>query len=96
MFDVSHMLQTVVHGRDRVKFIESLTVGDIAGLKPNQGTLTLFTNDQGGIKDDLIVTNTEQGYLYVVSNAGCRDKDWDHMKVSQYFVLWLLRYLSTH
>lgn len=32
--------------------------------------------------DDLIVTKTDQGYLYVVSNAGCADKDSDHMKVN--------------
>lgn len=75
IFDVSHMLQTKVHGKDRVKFIESLIVGDIAELKENQGTLSLFTNDKGGIIDDLIVTKTDLGYLYVVSNAGCADKD---------------------
>ena len=75
------MLQTLVYGKDRIKFIESLTVGDISGLVPNQGTLTLFTNEQGGIQDDLIVTNTDQDYLYIVSNAGCREKDWAHMKV---------------
>uniref|UniRef100_A0A7N5P096 Aminomethyltransferase n=1 Tax=Ailuropoda melanoleuca TaxID=9646 RepID=A0A7N5P096_AILME len=40
-----------------------------------QGTLSLFTNEAGGILDDLIVTSTSEGYLYVVSNAGCRDKD---------------------
>ncbi|XP_004581519.2 aminomethyltransferase, mitochondrial isoform X1 [Ochotona princeps] len=75
LFDVSHMLQSKIHGRDRVKLMESLVVGDIAELKPNQGTLSLFTNEAGGIVDDLIVTNTSEGYLYVVSNAGCRDKD---------------------
>ncbi|NXX98152.1 GCST protein, partial [Centropus bengalensis] len=75
LFDVSHMLQTRVHGRDRVRFIESLVVGDIAELRPGQGTLTLLTNEKGGIVDDLIVTNTLEGYLYVVSNAGCADKD---------------------
>lgn len=75
LFDVSHMLQSKIHGRDRVKLMESLVVGDIAELKPNQGTLSLFTNEAGGILDDLIVTNTSEGYLYVVSNAGCRDKD---------------------
>ncbi|XP_052460145.1 aminomethyltransferase, mitochondrial [Carassius gibelio] len=80
IFDVSHMLQTKVHGRDRVKFIESLIVGDIAELKDNQGTLSLFTNTKGGIMDDLIVTKTDQGYLYVVSNAGCADKDSAHMQ----------------
>ncbi|XP_019403054.1 PREDICTED: aminomethyltransferase, mitochondrial isoform X2 [Crocodylus porosus] len=36
LFDVSHMLQTKVFGRDRVKFMESLVVGDIAELKPDQ------------------------------------------------------------
>uniref|UniRef100_A0A8C5DBS0 Aminomethyltransferase n=1 Tax=Gouania willdenowi TaxID=441366 RepID=A0A8C5DBS0_GOUWI len=80
IFDVSHMLQTKVHGRDRVKFMESLVVADIAELKDNQGTLSLFTNDKGGIMDDLIVTRTDQTYLYVVSNAGCAHKDAAHMK----------------
>lgn len=47
-----------------------------------QGTLTLFTNEKGGIIDDLIVTKTDQGHLYVVSNAGCADKDSAHMKVN--------------
>ncbi|NXF87849.1 GCST protein, partial [Eubucco bourcierii] len=81
LFDVSHMLQTRVYGRDRIKFIESLVVGDIAELKPGQGTLTLLTNEKGGIVDDLIVTNTSEDHLYVVSNAGCADKDLAIMRV---------------
>ncbi len=32
--------------------------------------------------DDLIVNKTDQGYLYVVSNAGCADKDSAHMQAS--------------
>uniref|UniRef100_F6RYP5 Aminomethyltransferase, mitochondrial n=2 Tax=Equus TaxID=9789 RepID=F6RYP5_HORSE len=75
LFDVSHMLQTKIFGCDRVRLMESLVVGDIAELRPNQGTLSLFTNEAGGILDDLIVTNTSEGHLYVVSNAGCWDKD---------------------
>uniref|UniRef100_A0A8C5XB19 Aminomethyltransferase n=1 Tax=Microcebus murinus TaxID=30608 RepID=A0A8C5XB19_MICMU len=67
--------QTKILGSDRVKLMESIVVGDIAELEPNQGTLSLFTNEAGGILDDLIVTNTSEGYLYVVSNAGCCDKD---------------------
>ncbi|XP_063148094.1 aminomethyltransferase, mitochondrial isoform X2 [Candoia aspera] len=39
LFDVSHMLQTKVFGRDRVKFIESLVVGDIGELKPDQNKM---------------------------------------------------------
>ena len=81
MFDVSHMLQTTVSGRDQVEFMESLVVGDVAGLADDQGTLTLFTNDAGGIVDDLIVTRTSLGHLYIVSNAACADKDFRHMSV---------------
>ena len=36
IFDVSHMLQSHVYGKDRIKFIESLAVADVEGLKPNQ------------------------------------------------------------
>ncbi|NXY80346.1 GCST protein, partial [Glareola pratincola] len=67
--------QTRVYGRDRVRFMESLVVGDIGELKPGQGTLTLATNERGGIVDDLIVTNASEDHLYVVSNAGCAEKD---------------------
>lgn len=69
------MLQTRIHGKDQVRFMESLTVADVQGLKPDTGSLSLFTNEAGGIIDDLIINKTSLGYLYVVSNAGCRDKD---------------------
>uniref|UniRef100_A0A8C9NIF5 Aminomethyltransferase n=1 Tax=Serinus canaria TaxID=9135 RepID=A0A8C9NIF5_SERCA len=71
----STLQRTLVYGRDRIRFMESLVVGDIAELKPGQGTLTLLTNEKGGITDDLIVTNTSEDHLYVVSNAACADKD---------------------
>lgn len=50
-------------------------VGDIQGLPKDHGTLSVFTNDNGGIVDDFIVNKTSQDHLYVVSNAGCREKD---------------------
>lgn len=81
VFDVSHMLQLHVKGKDRLNYIESVVVSDIKGLKPNQGTLTLLTNESGGIIDDLIVTNTDRDYLYVVCNAGCTEKDLAHLKM---------------
>ncbi|XP_077496833.1 aminomethyltransferase, mitochondrial isoform X1 [Amblyomma americanum] len=79
LFDVSHMLQSKVHGPDRVRFVESLVVSDIEGLADDSGTLTVYTNEKGGIIDDLIVNKTRD-FLYVVSNAGCRDKDLAHVK----------------
>ena len=43
--------------------------------------VTNFTLFTGGIVDDLVVTNTNLDYLYVVSNAGCADKDLKLMQV---------------
>ncbi|RUS74580.1 hypothetical protein EGW08_017661 [Elysia chlorotica] len=83
IFDVSHMLQTRVEGKDRKEFMEKMVVTDIQALQDNQGTLTVFTNDQGGILDDLIINNTDKDYLYVVSNAGCADADLAHMKATE-------------
>ena len=85
LFDVSHMLQFKVHGDDRIKFLESLVVADIQGLAENTGTLSLFTTESGGIIDDLIINKIPE-YLYVVSNAGCADKDLKHMQVQDDFL----------
>lgn len=46
-----------IRGPDRVKFIESLVVSDIAELGQNQTQLSVFTNEKGGIKDDTMITN---------------------------------------
>ena len=83
IFDVSHMMQTRVHGKHRFDYIESLITSDIRGLRPDHGTLTVYTNERGGILDDLIVSNTSRDYLYVVSNAGCAPKDYAHMKQAE-------------
>jgi len=75
IFDVSHMLQTKIKGRDSESFIESLTCADLVGMPDNTGALSVFTNEKGGIEDDLIVSKTNAGYLYMVTNAGCKEKD---------------------
>ncbi|KAJ1831993.1 hypothetical protein LPJ73_008042, partial [Coemansia sp. RSA 2703] len=78
IFDVSHMLQTRIVGKDRHRFLEHLVVGDLKELPVGGSTLSLFTNEQGGIEDDTIITQ-QQDSLYVVSNAGCADKDLAHL-----------------
>ena len=79
LFDVSHMLQIHIHGNDREKFFESITVGDIQGLKIGEGRLTVFTTNEGGIIDDSVVSKRES-FLNVVLNAGCAEKDLVHIE----------------
>lgn len=56
LFDVSHMCGLTLKGKDAISFLETLVVGDIAALDNGTGTLSVFTNEKGGIIDDTVVT----------------------------------------
>ena len=74
LFDVSHMGQVSLRGDDPAAALETLVPGDIAGLEPGRMRYTQFTNDRGGILDDLMVTNAGDG-LFLVVNAACKAAD---------------------
>ncbi len=82
LFDVSHMGQvrlTARPGHNAAAALETLVPGDIAGLQPGQQRYTQFTNDSGGILDDLMVTSTGD-HLQLVVNAACKDADLAHIQ----------------
>ncbi|CAH0731882.1 unnamed protein product, partial [Brenthis ino] len=80
IFDVSHMLQTNVRGKDCMTWFETLCPVDLKGMTPGSSSLTVFLTDKGGIIDDLIVTKVNDDQLYIVSNAGRLDVDKQHMQ----------------
>ncbi len=52
-------------GKDAIRFLEGLVVGDVAGLADGTGTLSVFTNERGGIIDDTVVTKVRvQGHRH--------------------------------
>lgn len=79
VFDVSHMGQIHWHGKDAVKFLEKVVVGDIQGLKAGESKLSLIMNEQGNIVDDTVITNAGD-FIYMVVNGACKWKDMDHFK----------------
>lgn len=89
LFDVSHMGQCFLHGPDHettASALEALTPGDFKALTPGQQSYTQFTNDAGGILDDLMVTRPvgdgSDGSLFLVVNAACKDADFARLKAS--------------
>lgn len=80
IFDVSHMLQTRVRGKDCIAWFESICPVDLKNMPDGSSSLTVFLNEKGGIIDDLIVTRVNSEALYIVSNAGRLDVDKQHMK----------------
>ncbi len=79
LFDVSHMGQLRLDGAGAAAALERLVPGDIAGLKPQRMRYTLFTDAQGGILDDLMVTNVGD-HLFLVVNAACKIADIAHLQ----------------
>ncbi|MCP5083090.1 MAG: glycine cleavage system aminomethyltransferase GcvT [Alphaproteobacteria bacterium] len=87
LFDVSHMGQCYLHGPDHATTaaaLETLTPGDFLGLEPGQQSYTQFTNETGGILDDLMVTRPagegSDGSLFLVVNAACKEADFARLE----------------
>jgi aminomethyltransferase len=85
MFDVSHMGEVEVIGRDALAFIQSITVNDAARLDQGRVQYSAMCYDDGGIVDDLLVYHLGDRYLLVI-NASNIEKDiaWmrSHLKGS--------------
>lgn len=79
LFDVSHMGQVWLTGRDVDAALERLVPADIVGLPVGRQRYGLFTNEQGGILDDLMISRHEDGF-YLVVNAACREQDIAHLR----------------
>ncbi len=88
LFDVSHMgpafVQVPASGDDAADhaavaaLLEPLVCGDLRGLKPGQVRYTMLLNDEGGIRDDLMIARSPlyPGSLYVIVNAGTKEADF--------------------
>jgi aminomethyltransferase len=84
LFDVSHMGQVVLRPKsgdvaDAALALERLVPVDILGIAEGRQRYALFTSAQGGILDDLMVTNRGD-HLFLVVNAACKDADEAHMR----------------
>lgn len=75
VFDVSHMLQHKISGPGTTEFLEKITPTDFKSLKPFQSHLSVLLNQNGGVVDDTIITKHDDDSFYIVTNAGCREKD---------------------
>ena len=78
LFDVSHMGQVSLWGDEAVRALERLVPADLLELPPWAMRYTQFTNEGGGIIDDLMVTNGV-GRLMLVVNASRKPDDLAHL-----------------
>lgn len=78
LFDVSHMGQLTLAGEGAAPWLETLCPGDFLGLRPGRMRYSLLLADDGGILDDLMVTNAGDR-LELVVNGATRAADLAHM-----------------
>lgn len=84
LFDVSHMGQVILRGESVeavAEAFERLVPVDVLGLKEGRQRYGFFTNEAGGIEDDLMFANRGD-HLFVVVNAACKEGDIARMKAA--------------
>ncbi len=79
LFDVSHMGQVRLTGAGAAEALERLVPVDVMDLGVLRQRYALFTNEAGGILDDLMITNAGD-HLFVVVNAACKAQDLAHLE----------------
>jgi len=80
LFDVSHMGQILLRGAGAAAALESLVPVDIVDLPVGMQRYALFTDDNGGILDDLMVARLDESSLFLVVNAACKEQDLAHLR----------------
>ena len=86
LFDVSHMGQIALRPKsgkveDAALALERLVPQDILAVAPGRQRYAQFTNDAGGILDDLMVANFGS-HLFLVVNAACKAEDEAHLRAN--------------
>lgn len=92
IFDVSHMGEFIVRGREALQLLQLVTSNDVAKLGIGQAQYAYLPNPQGGIIDDLLVyrlpedncAEGERAYMLVV-NAANIEKDWNWINAQNQF-----------
>lgn len=79
LFDVSHMGQVFVDGKDALNFLQSLIPRDISKLSPGKAVYTQLTNSEGGIIDDLIIYRLDEEKYLLIINASRITEDVDRL-----------------
>ena len=80
LFDVSHMGEIEVRGRDAISFCQWVTTNDVKKVADFQAQYTLLCNEEGGVVDDIIIYKFSDEHFLFCVNASNSDKDFAWIK----------------
>jgi aminomethyltransferase len=79
LFDVSHMGQLEISGDNAAAAIEAVLPIDLSTLKPGRQRYSLLLDENGGVLDDLMITNAAH-HFYLVVNGATKWDDIAHLR----------------
>lgn len=80
VFDVSHMGEVTVRGKDAERYVQHIFTNDIAGAPVGKIYYGMMCYENGGTVDDLLVYKMGENDFFLVINAANIDKDWAWMQ----------------
>lgn len=83
LFDVSHMGEVEIKGKDALAYVQNLITNDASVLEDHQILYTLMCYPDGGVVDDLLVYKFSETHFFLVINAGNIEKDYQWMLENQ-------------
>lgn len=79
VFDVSHMGEVTVRGRDAERYVQHIFTNDVSKISQGQILYGMMCYEDGGTVDDLLVYKMGENDFFLVINAANIDKDWQWM-----------------
>jgi aminomethyltransferase len=80
LFDVSHMGEIEVRGREALKLVDYVSTNNAAKLKGGQAHYSALLYEHGGFVDDILVHKVSDTEFFLCVNAGNQDKDFEHIR----------------
>ena len=76
VFDVSHMGEVLVTGKDAERYVNHIFTNDVRGIPHGKILYGMMCYEDGGVVDDLLVYKVADDRFFLVINASNIDKDW--------------------
>lgn len=76
LFDVSHMGEVDVTGKDAFAYLQKLCTNDLTTMTPGRCRYSMLCYEDGGTVDDILVYKYDDEHYLVIVNAGNTDKDF--------------------
>lgn len=80
VFDVSHMGEVTVKGKDAERYVNHIFTNNVVGMEPGKILYGMMCYENGGTVDDLLVYKMGENDYFIVINAANIDKDWAWMQ----------------